>query len=231
MNEEDTNAPKSFPTARVIAALALAAAVLVVVLGPTGQWVTRALDWIDGMGPWGGVVFVLGYIVATVLFIPGSLLTVGAGFVFGPIWGTVAVSAGSTLGALAAFGIGRHLAGDWVRQRIEGRPRLAATIRAVENDALKVVLLLRLVPLFPFNLLNYSLGLTKITWRRFALAAGSLTRALSGDQAPDSLQLGMWAVGAVALVVAVGFIARRARAELEAHSDVASQPDEKLPHD
>jgi uncharacterized membrane protein YdjX (TVP38/TMEM64 family) len=218
--------------------LVIGAAIAAIALGPTGDIVRSALHAIDTWGVWGGVAFVAIYVVATILFVPGSLLTVGAGFVFGPLWGTVAVSTGSTLGALCAFGIGRHVAGDWVREQVDSRPRLAATIRAVEQDALKIILLLRLVPLFPFNLLNYALGLTNVSWRKFLIAswlgmlpgtfayimvgaaADSLARALSGEEAPNELQLAVWGVGALALVGVVFLVARRARAELDAATDL-----------
>src|SRR5438128_1127543 len=113
------------------------------------------LEWVQGLGPLGAVLFAAMYVPAAVLFAPGSLLTLDAGFVFGLAKGTVIVSAGSTAGAAAAFIVARNLAHDWVVRRIARRPTLAAIGRAVEAEGFKIVLLTRLSPVLPFNLLNY----------------------------------------------------------------------------
>jgi uncharacterized membrane protein YdjX (TVP38/TMEM64 family) len=99
------------------------------------------------------------------------LLTLAAGFVFGLPVGTVLVSAGSTLGATAAFMIGRHLARDWIERRIEGRANFEALDRATRHSGFIIVLLARLSPLFPFNLLNYGLALTAVRARDYILAS------------------------------------------------------------
>lgn len=122
----------------------------------------RFLEYINGLGPAGGALFVLLYIIATVAFIPGSILTLGAGFVFGPVWGTVWVSAGSTVGATAAFLLGRTLFRGWIAGKIAGNRRFAAIDRAVAEEGWKIVLLTRLSPVFPYNVLNYAYGLTDI---------------------------------------------------------------------
>src|SRR5918999_2625750 len=127
--------------------------------------------WVQGIGPWGAVLFAAAYVPAAVLLVPGSLLTLGAGFVFGVVKGTVIVSLGSTAGAAAAFIVGRSIARDWVARRLAGRPKLAAIGRAVEIEGFKVVLLTRLSPVLPFNVLNYAFGLTAVPFRTYLLAS------------------------------------------------------------
>jgi uncharacterized membrane protein YdjX (TVP38/TMEM64 family) len=116
------------------------------------------------------VVFIVLYILGAILFVPGSILTIGAGVVFGLLRGAILVSIGATIGAIAAFLIGRYFARDWVRGQLEGNPKFAAIDNAVGREGWKIVLLTRLSPVFPFNLLNYAFGLTAVTLRDYALA-------------------------------------------------------------
>jgi uncharacterized membrane protein YdjX (TVP38/TMEM64 family) len=224
----------------IVAAL-LAAAIVAVTVGPTEVWLQQIIAWIQGLGVWGGVVFALIYIAGTVLFVPGSVLTVGAGFLFGLVWGTVIVSAASTLGALAALLVGRYLARDAVRERVEDHPRFHALYRAIEKDDFKVVLLTRLVPIFPFNFLNYAFGLTEVSWRKYTLAswlgmlpgtvvyvyagaaASSVVQAVAVDEAPGATTYLLWGLGAVAVVVGGWLLTRRARSELD---EILDEPDQ-----
>ena len=116
--------------------------------------------WIKERGFWGGVVFILLYAVLTVLLLPGSVLTVAAGVIYGVLWGTLLVSAASMLGATSSFLIGRYLARDWVAKKTEENPRFKAVDRAVATEGWKFVALTRLSPLSPFVFLNYAYGLT-----------------------------------------------------------------------
>ena len=193
------------------------------------------LDWVQGIGAWGAVLFAAAYVPAAVLFVPGSLLTLAAGFVFGLLKGTAIVSLGSTAGAAAAFLVGRSLAHDWVARRMTGRPTLAAIGRAVETEAFKVVLLTRLSPVFPFNLLNYAFGLTAVSFRTYVLAswigmlpgtimyvylgsaAKSLAALLSGETPRSAGQQVLFALGlaaTVAVAIVVTRTARRALSEI-----------------
>lgn len=138
---------------------------------PVRAWLTEFLAQVEELGPWGPVLVAILYVPATVLLVPGSLLTMGAGAVFGVAVGTVAVSAGSTAGAAAAFLLGRTLARGWVEGKVAGNPRFAALDQAVAEQGFKIVLLLRLSPVFPFTLLNYALGLTKVSFRTYLLAS------------------------------------------------------------
>lgn len=129
------------------------------------------LQSIQDLGPWGPALFVALYAIATVLLIPGSLLTLGAGAVFGLAWGCLWVSIGSTLGAAGAFLAGRHLARQAVARRIEQDDRFLAIDHAVESEGWRIVLLTRLSPIFPFTLLNYAFGLTRIRFTHYWLAS------------------------------------------------------------
>jgi uncharacterized membrane protein YdjX (TVP38/TMEM64 family) len=136
-----------------------------------GQYIPQFAAWVEGLGVWGPLVFILGYVVATVAFIPGSLLTLAAGAIFGLARGTVYTFCGATLGAAAAFLIARYGARRAIERKIAGNARFAAIDRAVGEEGFKIVALLRLSPVFPFNLLNYSLGLTKVRFLHYLLAS------------------------------------------------------------
>ena len=114
------------------------------------------------------LVFITGYAIATVFFLPGLLFTLAGGVLFGPLYGTLYNLAGATIGATLAFLVARHLARDWVEQRSAGR--LQALIEGVEEEGWHFVAFVRLVPLFPFNLLNYALGLTRIPLAHYVVA-------------------------------------------------------------
>ena len=131
------------------------------------QWLLNALEWINSQGAVGGIAFILLYIVATVAFLPGSILTLGAGVVFGVFLGSFYVFIGATIGATAAFLVGRYLARGWVANKIAGNRKFAAIDRAVGREGLKIVLLTRLSPVFPFNLLNYAYGLTGVSLKDY----------------------------------------------------------------
>lgn len=124
--------------------------------------------WVQDAGAWAPLLFMLIYAVAAVLFLPGSVLTLAGGALFGPLLGTVYNLTGATLGATLAFLVARYLASDWVAARSGGR--LKQLINGVEAEGWRFVAFVRLVPLFPFNLLNYALGLTRIRFSHYLLA-------------------------------------------------------------
>ena len=130
----------------------------------------RSLDWVAGLGPAGVIAFVVIYILACVFMLPGSVLTLGAGAVFGVVKGSAIVSVAATLGATAAFLVGRYFARDRVAKMIEGNARFRAIDEAVGREGWKIVGLTRLSPVFPFNLLNYAYGITKVSLRDYFLA-------------------------------------------------------------
>jgi len=127
-------------------------------------------EWVQSLGIWGPLVFAAGYAIATVAMIPGSALTLIAGGIFGLGTGFGTVFVGASVGATLAFLVSRYVARGWVEHRLEDHEKFAAIDRAVGNQGLKIVALLRLSPLFPFNLLNYALGLTSVRLRDYVLA-------------------------------------------------------------
>ena len=135
------------------------------------DWLIKSLEWTQGLGIWGPVFVAAFYIVACVLFIPGSILTLGAGFLFKIVVGSITVSIGSTLGACAAFLVGRTVARKWIASKVAKNEKFSAIEEAVAQQGFKIVLLTRLSPVFPFFLLNYAFGLTKISFWKYALAS------------------------------------------------------------
>ena len=187
-----------------------------------------ALDWIGKLGPWGPVIFVGLYVVATVLFVPGSVLTLGAGAVFGVALGSVCVSISATLGATAAFLVGRYLARDTIARKIEKNEKFATIDRAVADEGWKIVLLTRLSPVFPFTLLNYAFGLTRVKLSHYVLASwigmmpatvmyvylGSIVNVGAGHR---QLTVGEWVLYGVGLLAAIAvtvFVTRLAKKAL-----------------
>ena len=138
---------------------------------PFLQWMVDFIHWAKGKGPTGGVVYAAFYIAGTALFFPGLPLTLGAGFLYGAVIGTLVVSPASVAGASLAFLIARYFARDWVTRRLKKYPQAAAIDRAIEKNGFKAVVLLRLQPVLPFNILNYALGLTSIRLRDYMLAS------------------------------------------------------------
>lgn len=159
-------------TYRFILGLGAAAAILLVARQlPLAEWAVGLVTWIQAAGAVGAAVFAVAYIVATMGMLPGSLLTLGAGFVYGPVGGTLLVSPVSVVAATCAFLLGRTAARRWVAERLAGFPRFEAVDRAVEGAGFRIVLLLRLSPLFPFTVLNYGLGLTRVRLRDYVGAS------------------------------------------------------------
>ncbi len=124
--------------------------------------------WVRDAGPVAPLLFILAYALAAVLFLPGSVLTLAGGALFGPVLGTLYNLAGATLGATLAFLIARYLASDWVAAKAGGRVK--QLINGVEGEGWRFVAFVRLVPLFPFNLLNYALGLTRLRLTHYIIA-------------------------------------------------------------
>ncbi len=138
---------------------------------PWSQWALLLVEWIRDAGLVGEAVYSLAYVGATLLLLPGSILTVGAGLAYGPLWGTLLVSPVSVLAATLAFLLGRGIARKRVARRIAQHPRFSAIDEAIGDSGFKIVLLLRLSPIFPFNLLNYALGLTRVSLRDYVVAS------------------------------------------------------------
>lgn len=129
-------------------------------------------DWIDGLGAIGPIVFIAVYVVATVAFLPGTPLTLLAGLLFGPVWGTLWTMIGATLGATSAFLLGRYVARDLVESWAAKNEQLKRLDEGVEKHGWRMLIITRLVPLFPFNLQNYAYGLTRIRLDAYVLVSG-----------------------------------------------------------
>jgi uncharacterized membrane protein YdjX (TVP38/TMEM64 family) len=197
-----------------------------------GQYVPRFAAWVDSLGVWGPVVFALGYAAATVAFVPGVVLTLAAGAIFGLVEGTLYVFVGATLGASSAFLIGRYVARGAVERRLEGHDRFRAIDGAVGHHGFKIVFLMRLSPVFPYNLLNYALGLTRVRFVDYLLACfgmipgtflyvyyGKLIGDVAAVAAGAEVERGWeyWAflgAGVVATIAVTWFITRLARRTL-----------------
>ena len=181
------------PIGRIL--LGVVAVVALVALGRQfGSLLDQFVVWVNGLGAIGPLVFMFGYAAATVAFVPGAVLSLAAGATFGLGSGVVYVMIGATAGASLAFLLARYVARDAIEQRIQGNARFAAVDRAIGREGFKIVLLLRLSPVFPFNLLNYSLGLTKVRFADYVLASigmlpGTLLYTWSGVIVGDVIRL------------------------------------------
>ena len=200
-----------------------------------------ALDWIGKLGPWGPVIFAGLYVVAAVLFVPGSVLTLGAGAVFGVALGSVCVSISATLGATAAFLVGRYLARDAIARKIEKHEKFTTIDRAVADEGWKIVLLTRLSPVFPFTLLNYAFGLTRVKLSHYVLASwlgmipatvmyvylGSLVNVGAAHRQRTTGEWVLYRVGLLATIAVTIFVTRVARKALQkkiASAETGSNP-------
>jgi uncharacterized membrane protein YdjX (TVP38/TMEM64 family) len=224
-------------------AVMIVSMLVAVLLLPVTEWLTLGIAWIETHPTLAWIAYVATYIVATVLVIPASILTLAAGFVFGLPLGVVLVSIGSVLGASAAFLVGRFFVREWVVKRIAGWPRFRALDRATRHDGFVIVLLTRLSPLVPFNLINYGLALTSVRFRDYFLASwigmlpvtlvyvyiGSVAKALT-QLTSGGAQSGMAGhvllfVGLTATVLLMIIITRKATRTLSQHLE--REPDER----
>jgi uncharacterized membrane protein YdjX (TVP38/TMEM64 family) len=226
------SAAHSVPWAKI--AIAVAAIAAVVALGRlAGGYVTGFAQWVDGLGAWGPLVFIAGYAIAVIAFVPASLLTLAAGAIFGIGEGVAYVFAAAVLGSSLAFLISRHLARTAIERRLAGNAKFAAIDRAVGQQGRRIVFLLRLSPAFPFNLLNYGLGLTSVRFADYLAASvgmlpGTLlyvysgktvgdVAALAGGATPDrsGSYYALLGIGLLATAVVTVLVTRIARRALE----------------
>jgi uncharacterized membrane protein YdjX (TVP38/TMEM64 family) len=226
---------------RILIALGLLGAiVLLAVFVPVKDIFLTFLEQVRALGVWGPVLLGVVYVAATVLLLPGMILSLGAGFLFGVIPGVITISIASTLGAGAAFLVGRFLARDWVTKKVAAMPRFAALDAAVAGEGFKIVFLTRLSPVFPFNLLNYAYGLTGVPFARYLLASwigmlpgtilyvylGSAAQSLAAAAAGDvpmtpAEQIFFW-VGLLLALVVVVFVTRVARREMQKSTNLSA---------
>jgi uncharacterized membrane protein YdjX (TVP38/TMEM64 family) len=188
-------APRRFaPILRGIGVVAAIVALLVVGRF-AGGYIPVFAAWVNGLGVWGPLVFVTAYALSVVVLFPAVLLTLAGGAIFGLLPGTLYVFCGAVLGSIGAFLVARYFARRAIEARLTGNPRFAAIDRAIGAQGLRIVFLLRLSPVFPFTLLNYALGLTRVKLRDYVVASfgmipGTLLYVYYGKLAGDFAALG-----------------------------------------
>lgn len=204
--------------------------------------IPRFAAYIAELGAIGPVVFIAGYAIATVAFIPGSLLTLAAGAIFGLGRGVAFVFVAATLGSTLAFLVARYFARAAIERRLAGNTRFAAVDRAIAAQGRRIVLLLRLSPAFPFSLLNYALGLTRVSLRDYVMAsvgmlpgtvlfvyygklAGDVAALASGVQTPrDAGYYTVLGVGLLATLVVTTLVTKTARRALREATEGGTTP-------
>ncbi|MGJ3241573.1 MAG: TVP38/TMEM64 family protein [Opitutales bacterium] len=199
---------------------------------PLRDWIETFNAWVGDLGPIGYLVFIVGYALAAVGFVPGSILTIGAGLTFGLIGGTVAVSVASTTGAAIAFLLARYFLRDRFKKQFADSARFQAIDRAIGREGGKIIFLLRLTPVIPFSLSNYLYGLTAVKFPAYVLASwlgmlpGTVLYVYIGtlgktglEAAGEGVQTGRLIIQGIALVALIAVtvlitrIARKALAE------------------
>lgn len=228
---------QSWPWKWIGLALGVMALVVAVKFLPVTDWLKEFNQWVKGLGAWGVILYIGVYALATVLFLPGWIFTVGAGVVFGLFWGTVTALCGATIGATLAFLIARYLARQAISKRFAKNEKFKAIDQAIGKQGWKMIGLLRLSPLIPFNLSNYLYGLTAIELVPYILASvvgmlpgtmlyvylGAIGRlgleAKAGGAGRSAIEYVFLGVGLVATIVVTFFIARIARRAIADHSE------------
>jgi uncharacterized membrane protein YdjX (TVP38/TMEM64 family) len=225
-----SRADKIFTIVRWLSLLAILVAVVTVVRSlPFDQVLADFRTWIEGLGVWGPVVLGVVYVIATVLFVPGTILSLVAGAIFGLAIGVVTISIASTIGASFAFLIARYVARDKVAAIASRNRQFGAIDRAIAEAGWKIVALLRLSPAIPFNLQNYLYGLTPIHFWPYVLTSwiamlpgtflyiyiGHVTGAALGvERSRSAAEWSLLAVGLLATVIVTVYITRLARQKL-----------------
>lgn len=222
------------PLALKLGVAAVVAVALFFLARQIGYLIPEFAAWVETLGFWGPAVFILGYALAVILFAPGALLTLAGGAIFGIAEGTLYVFAAAVLGSTGAFLVARYLARGFVEERLGNSDSFRAIDRAVGEQGRKITFLLRLSPAFPFNVLNYALGLTRMTLADYVMAsvgmlpgtllyvyygklAGDVAALAGGVETPkDSnyyLVLGLGLAATIGVTAVVTRVARRALAE------------------
>lgn len=210
---------------RVVLVASLLSVVAAFIFGEPQVWLNTAIIRVEGLGPWGPVLFIACYIIATVMMVPGSALTLAGGTLFGVVNGVGIVSLASTAGAAAAFLVGRFLARDAIAAKIARNRSFAALDRALSKQGWKIVALARLSPILPFTLLNYAFGLTSVKFTHYVLASwiamlpgtflyvylGSLARVGVGADGKTPLEWTLYGVGLAATIAVTYYVAKMAK--------------------
>lgn len=172
MNSLDGQSSFRWWATRIAAALLLATAIgAAVVFIPVRTYLTEFLEWMAGLGYWAPLAMIGAYVVASLLFLPIPLLSIGSGFLFGIVLGTATVSLGTALGATTAFVVSRKVGRAAVRRMMAAYPKFKAIECAVGREGFKIVMLTRLSPAMPYNVLNFAFGLSPIALGPYILAS------------------------------------------------------------
>lgn len=219
---------KQIPASYYFIVLGLIVIFVAWTLLPVDGWIKSMSEWVKGLGAWGVIIFGLIYIVGTVALAPSAPLSIAAGLIF-QWWGLPIVIVSATIGATLAFIMGRYVARSRVENAIEERPKFKAVDKAVSEEGWKIVGLVRLSPLIPFNLQNYFFGTTKIGLLPYAAATGvgiipgaavyvylGTIGAASGGEG-GALKWTLLGAGLVATIVVTWFVSKRAQAKLAEH--------------
>lgn len=215
----------------IVIALAVACLALAWRLLPVAEWIEALRTWVAHQGILGHVVFAAIYAAAAVALAPGSLLTLAAGLAFG-LTGFFTVIAGATVGAGLAFLVGRYFARAWVERQTSQSRLFTAIDRAIEEEGWKIVGLMRLSPLVPFNLQNYFFGVTKIGFWPYLLTSfigimpgtllyvwigslGAEAGSLSSGGGQSKIKIAAFAVGLIATLVVTVLVSRKASQKLK----------------
>jgi len=197
--------------------------------------IVRLFDWLDELGGWAPTIFIIFDVLVVVFLVPGFILTLGAGFLFGVLKGTLYVIVATTIGAAIAFLIARHFFGDGISNYLLSHPKLKLINDEFTPEGWKIVLLTRLVPFFPFKLSNYFFGLTKFSLRHFVLGTFfgimpiTLTNVYLGSLAADLATLSehtlprspigwtLYGIGFIVTIIGLVYITRLAHKALDKH--------------
>ena len=227
----------------VLLAIMVVAMLAAIALLPVTEWLALGIAWIEAHRTLAWIVYLATYIIATVLVVPVSILTLAAGYLFGLPLGVVLASVGTVLGASGALLVGRFFVREWIAKRIADLPRFQALDQATRHEGFLIVFLSRLSPLFPFNLINYGLALTSVRFRDYFVAswlgmlpitilytyvgsvAKNLTELTSGGLQSGAFNQTLVLVGLAASVVLTVLITRKATRTLSQH--LAREPAEQ----
>ena len=214
----------------VVGGIVVVALIAAGFLLPVKEWSQALQDWIKGLGAWGWIIFAGMYIVGTVLLVPVSILTLVAGLAFGLALGFPLVVVSATIGATLAFLVSRYLVHDKVESYVSDRPKFKAVNKAVSDGGWKIVGLLRLSPVLPFNLQNYFYGITDVKLLPYIAATfvgimpgtllyvyiGAAGKAASGDGG-GALKWTFFAAGLLATIGVAVYVTKKAQAILKEH--------------
>lgn len=213
---------KRFPVVKAVLGIVLLVGFIVAVrLLPLGEWIASFQAWVKDLGAIGYVVYVLAYVVFCIFFLPASVLTFGAGAVFGFVKGTIVVVIGATIGATISFLLGRTIMRHRIERMAAANQKFRALDRAIAREGGKIVFLIRLAPVFPFSFINFAFGLTGVRLLPYVVAtffgiipvtvafvyiADTATRTVTADM--DTTRLVIRIVGIAFAVIATVFVTR-----------------------